>query len=95
MHNYTFTFKNVTYACVGESDKECAFNLMQFQHCIDTGDWITLNNRILGQLDTYVIVVSGERIDSVKKSKSKESKPKENKIKETKSKVSVKNHSFW
>ena len=90
MHKYTFQFKNVTYACVGESDKECAFNLMQFQHCIDTGDWVTLNNRILGQLGSYVEVVSGERIEY-----SKPTKPKTKEIKETKSKVSVKNHSFW
>ena len=87
MHKYTFQFKNVTYACVGESDKECAFNLMQFQHCIDTGDWVTLNNRILGQLGSYVEVVSGERIEYTKPTKPK--------TKETKSKVSVKNHSFW
>jgi hypothetical protein len=72
MHKYTFNFKNVTYACVGESDEECAFNLMQFQHCIDTGDWVTLNNRIIGQLNHYVEIVDGVReVRSSKKVKSK------------------------
>ena len=91
MYKYTFQFRNATYACVGESDEQCAFNLMQFQYCIDKGDWVTLSNRIIGQLDEYVILIDGVRKDPPgKKTKTKEIKPKENK-----SKVSVKNHSFW
>lgn len=75
MYKYTFQFRNATYACVGETDDQCAFNLMQFQHCIDTGDWVTLNNRIIGQLDEYVILVDGVREDrSSKKEKTKKVK---------------------
>jgi len=91
MHKYTFNFKNVTYACVGESDSECAFNLMQFQHCIDTGDWVTLNNRIIGQLNHYVEIVDGVReVRTDKKPKSKKvkvDKPKKKKVEKI--------NSFW
>lgn len=91
MYKYTFQFRNATYACVGETDDQCAFNLMQFQHCIDTGDWVTLNNRIIGQLDEYVILVDGVREDRpVKKDKTKKvtaAKPPRKKVEKI--------NSFW
>ncbi len=91
MYKYTFQFRNATYACVGETDDQCAFNLMQFQHCIDTGDWVTLNNRIIGQLDEYVILVDGVREDRpVKKVKTK----KVTAVKPPRKKVE-KINSFW
>ena len=92
MYKYTFKFKNVTYACVGEPDEACAFNLMQFQHCIDTGDWVTLNNRIIGQLGTYVEVVEGVHQDTrpVKKPKVKKVK-----VDKPKKKPVEKKNSFW
>ena len=99
MYKYTFKFRNVTYACVGEDDDACAFNLMQFQHCLDKGDWVTLNNRIINQLDEYVIVVEGTRVElptsKTKKKKDTTPKPKKDKPIKTKKVAVEKNNGFW
>jgi hypothetical protein len=41
-----FRYKGVVYECVGDG---CYFEFMQFEHLIETQDWVTLKNRIINQ----------------------------------------------
>lgn len=42
-----FRFKGITYECIGDG---CYFEFMQFEHLIETQDFVTLQNRIINQL---------------------------------------------
>jgi len=46
-NSYQFNFKGKTYECTGE-DKD--LQIRNFNHCIETRDWITIKNRVNNQL---------------------------------------------
>lgn len=50
MNSYQFKFKGKLYECCGE-DKD--LQIRNFNHCIETRDWLTLKNRIQNQLKWF------------------------------------------
>lgn len=46
LEKYQFVFEGKTYECIGE-DRE--WQIEQFRFAIETGDWITVKNRIINQ----------------------------------------------
>lgn len=50
MKEYQFTFKGVTYECIGDDkDKQ----IRNFNHLIETRDWETMKNRIKNQMEWF------------------------------------------
>lgn len=44
---HQFKFRGIIYECIGD---DMDFQILQFNHIINTSDWTTMENRIINQL---------------------------------------------
>lgn len=54
MEQYQFTYKGKIYECI-DVDKD--FQIKQFRYLLETGDYVTLENRILNQIKCWQCLI--------------------------------------